>query len=399
MKERKPHGLLVGGLLATLLLFGTNTAVFADAGAGAAVPAAQAPSGRTQVAVARRSYPDVAPATVEQTSPGHYRLDWSGLEGGVTITVASAADAPAAARRLLARGLEGESASVVVDREARPYFHIEDRHGRGWWAAERLLPLEGGRNFRDLGGYLTADGRQVRWGKIFRAGAMADLTAVDQQYLAELGLRQVCDLRTTIEREQEPVKWLEAGGEVDYWTRDYVMSSADFNRVLAGGDITETEVRDSFARLYASLPYEQEVAYRDMFRMLVEGDVPLAFNCTAGKDRTGVAAALILSALGVPRETVFADYGLSNRYLTADRFLQAKKPESDDEAQARTPMQQAMVRLPAVVIQAMLGAEPDYLAATFDAIEKRNGSVENYLREVLGVTDADLATLRQSLLD
>lgn len=238
MKERKPHGLLVGGLLATLLLFGTNTAVFADAGAGAAVPAAQAPSGRTQVAVARRSYPDVAPATVEQTSPGHYRLDWSGLEGGVTITVASAADAPAAARRLLARGLEGESASVVVDREARPYFHIEDRHGRGWWAAERLLPLEGGRNFRDLGGYLTAD-----------------------------------------------------------------------------------------------------------------------------------------------------------------RFLQAKKPESDDEAQARTPMQQAMVRLPAVVIQAMLGAEPDYLAATFDAIEKRNGSVENYLREVLGVTDADLATLRQSLLD
>ena len=297
MRKRKLRSLLASGLLATLLLSGTN-AVLADADAGVTVPAAQRQSAESQVEPAKRSYPDVAPATVEETSPGHYRLAWSGLEGAVTISVAAAPDALQAERRLLARGLEGESASFVIDLGSRPYFHIEDRHGRGWWVAERLLPLEGGRNFRDLDGYLTADGHQVWWGKIFRAGAMADLTAADQNYLAELGLRQVCDLRITIEREQE-------------------------------------------------------VAYRDMFRMLVEGDVPLAFNCTAGKDRAGVAAALILSALGVPRETVFADYELSNRYLTADRFLHAKQPESDDEAQTQTPMQQAMSKLPAAAIRAM----------------------------------------------
>ncbi|HNC70004.1 MAG TPA: tyrosine-protein phosphatase [Pseudomonadales bacterium] len=398
MKNWNLRSLLASGLTAALLFIGASVA---RADVPGAVPVPASASTTTADAPAARVFRDVAPATVERTSPGHYRLRWSGLDGSVSISVASVPDAPAAERQTLARGLVGEEAGFEVDQGGRPYFHIEDRNGHGLWVAERLLPLEGGRNFRDLGGYLTADGHQVRWGKLFRSGAMAELGAADQKYLSDLGLRQVCDFRTTSERVHEPARWLEAGGAVDYWTRDYEMSDADFSRLLTD-DITEAGVKASFARLYGNLAYEQSVAFREMFRMLVEGDLPLAFNCTAGKDRTGVAAALILTALGVPRETVLADYELTNRYLTPTAFLNGKDrktPEGSKAEETKAPLQQMLARLPPPVIKAMLGAEPEYLAAVFGEIEQRSGSVNNYFHEVLGVSDADLARLRAELLD
>ena len=398
MKNWNLRSLLASGLTAALLFIGAGVAC---ADVPRTVPVATPASVTATNAPAARAFRDVAPATVERTSPGHYRLHWSGLDGAVSISVASVPDARAAERQILARGLVGEEAAFEVNQGGRPYFHIEDRSGHSLWVAERLLPLEGGRNFRDLGGYLTADGRQVRWGKVFRSGAMAALSAADQKYLSDLGLRQVCDFRTTSERLHEPAGWLEAGGAVNYWTRDYEMSDAAFSRLLTG-DITEAGVKTSFARLYGNLAYEQSLAFREMFRMLVDGDLPLAFNCTAGKDRTGVAAALILTALGVPRETVLADYALTNRYLTPAAFLNGndrKAQEGGKADEAKAPLQQMIGKLPPLVIKAMLGAEPEYLAAVFSEIEQRSGSMNNYFHEVLGVSDADLARLRAELLD
>lgn len=321
---------------------------------------------------------------VERTAPGAYEIDWT-ASAPVDIYVADKADAPANERRQLVDDDKDGKATVSVAADKRPYFYVVPEGGKGQWVAERLLPLEGGRNFRDLGGYAAADGRTVVWGKLFRSGSMVKLTPNDFDYLGRIGIRTVCDFRTDQERKDEPNKWAEAA-KLDYWTRDYTMSGGDLKRLFSG-DFTAEQAREAVIELYRTLPYEQAEAYRVMFRKMLDGGLPLAFNCSAGKDRTGLAAALILTALGVPRDTVFADYELTNRYLM--------NALTRDKASA-SPL---LANVPKDVVAALMVADPAYLNAAFDEIAKRNGSTEGYLRDVLSLSDADIARLRDMLLE
>lgn len=254
------------------------------------------------------------------------------------------------------------------------------------WAA-RLLPLQGARNFRDLGGYRTADGRSVRWGKLFRSGSMAELTPADCDYLGGLGIRFVCDLRTTDERAAAPCAWTERAGTI-HWSRDYLTSFGDL-RGLLRADLppTVTAVRTVMQAAYRQLPFEQAPAYRELFKRLHQGELPMIFNCTAGKDRTGIAAALILSALGVDREQIVEDYGLSNQLL-------------DPLRHAGNPNKKSLLgRLSPEVLQSIMGTHPDYLRSAFVAIEERHGKLERYLSEALGVGEDELACIRRELLE
>ena len=332
----------------------------------------------------------LAAASVEPVSAGHYRIGWGTVAAPVDIYVATAADAPASRRTLLARGVKGTGAEVEARIEGRPYFFLKPAGGKAVVVAERLLPLEGGRNFRDMGGYATADGRTVRWGKVFRSGAMAGLTPADQHYLAGLGVRHVYDFRTTSERGQEQAVWLQNTPGLAYWTRDYEMSGADLGQLMTS-EFTGKDARDAMIALYKKLPYEQQPAYSEMFRTMVAGQTPLAFNCTAGKVRAGLAAALILTALGVPRDTVMADYLLTNRYLPMAYSARTMKD-------GKSEMEAMMARLSPEAIDAFLGADPDYLRTAFAAIEARNGTIDNYLRDELGLSDKDRAALQARLL-
>lgn len=240
----------------------------------------------------------------------------------------------------------------------RPYFQLKSRRG-SVLVAERFLPLQGGRNFRDLGGYLAADGRMVRWGRIYRSGSMVGLTEWDYEYLSHLGVRVICDLRSTSERATEPTKW--AGPQV--LSRDYDIDMDRYRRDL-GAQPTEESTRTAMVRNYERLPYEQAEMYAKILTELAAGRAPLTLNCSAGKDRTGLAAALILSALDVPRSTIFADYLLSN------------------EARARTQGQVAAV----------------YLKTAFATIEKNEGSVSAYFDQRLGLSAADIQRLREQYL-
>src|ERR1700753_2873914 len=100
------------------------------------------------------------------------------------------------------------------------------------WPQARVLPLEGGRNFRDLGGYATEDGRRVKWGVLFRSGSLIGLTAADWEHLSPRGVRALCDHRTPREREHEPVP-LDSLPSVLYWSRDYLTSFADLRSLMA----------------------------------------------------------------------------------------------------------------------------------------------------------------------
>lgn len=323
--------------------------------------------------------------SVERSPNGGYRVSWPQWRATpVDLFVADRPDAPVSERRQLADDDRDGTADVTVHDTRRPYFFVQPAKGNGHWVAERLLPLEGGRNFRDLGGYRASDGRTVRWGKIYRSGSMSGLTAQDFDYLGRLGIRSVYDLRTERERKGEPNRWATAA-QIGYWARDYAMSGGDLSR-LADPKVTAAEARQLMAESYRAIPYEQAPAYREMFRQLASGQTPLAFNCTIGKDRAGIAAALVLTALGVPRETVVADYGLTNRYL----------PMALERDKAINPK---MAALPRHVAEVLLVADPAYLEMAFEEMSKRNGSPEGYLREVIGLSAADQARLKAFLLE
>jgi protein-tyrosine phosphatase len=334
--------------------------------------------------------PQVTQAVVEQSAAGSYRLRWSGPPSGtpVDVFVADQPNAPRKALKLIVNNdIDGEAAiSPLV--KGRPYFYVAANQGAGVWTAERVLPLEGGRNFRDLGGYGVADGRRVKWGRIYRSGSMAELTLTDYDYLSNLGIRVVCDLRTPEERHAEPNKWQQVA-KVSYWTRDYAMSFGELRKLMASGLPTAQQAKEAMMAGYRELPFEQAPAYRELFKRLAAGEIPLAFNCSAGKDRAGTAAALILTALGVPRETVTKDYALSDKVVDFRRTYAAK-------ANGRSS---PLEKMPPDIVTAILSSDPDYIRAALAAIEERHGSVEQYLQDELDVTARDLDAIRQQLLE
>lgn len=252
----------------------------------------------------------------------------------------------------------------------------------------RIIALKGGRNFRDLGGYRTEDGRSVKWRKIFRSGSMAGVTPADQEHLVKLSIRAICDLRTIHEREMEPCSWHQ-GSEITYWSRDYVEGFGELRKLMASPLSTPQDARSAMIEGYRRLPFQQAPGYKELFKRLAAGEVPLAFNCSAGKDRAGTGAALILSALGVPRETVLEDYSLTDRIVDFKSLFMGRAQQRNSSLATQSPE----------IIAAVLGTDTAYLNAALEAIEQKHGSVAGYVHEVLGVDANALAGMRQLLLE
>ncbi|WP_230482084.1 tyrosine-protein phosphatase [Sphingomonas sp. Leaf21] len=241
----------------------------------------------------------------------------------------------------------------------------------------RVLPLQGGHNFRDLGGYRTTDGRMVKWGLLYRSGQMHDLTPADYAYLQTLGIRTVCDFRDTRERSGQPTDW-PAGQAPRILSDDYAL---DMSAMMLPGDPatwTQGQVVTAMTATYPKLLDQFRGQYARMFAELLAGHAPLAFHCTAGKDRTGVAAALLLSALGVPRATIVEDYLLSNRHMAplpanAGGFWAKLSPEA---------------------ARAFAGVDRRYIDAVFATIDRHPGGMAGYLKQEMGLGQPEIARLR-----
>lgn len=253
------------------------------------------------------------------------------------------------------------------------------------WPRTRVLPLEGGRNFRDLGGYATQDGRHVRWGVLFRSGSLARLTRADWNHLAVRGVRALCDLRSTGERASEPVQLADLPS-VSYWARDYTTSFAELRAMLRTHFATADAARQGMISGYRELPFEQAASYRQLFASLKAGHIPLIFNCSAGKDRTGTAAALILRALGVPRSTVVEDFVLTNEVLDLQKLLLQRAGNS-------------WAKHSPEVVGAITRADPDYIQTALDSIDERHGSIAGFLADELDVSERELQLIKDALLE
>jgi protein-tyrosine phosphatase len=265
---------------------------------------------------------------------------------------------------------------VIVDQTAKP----QQRH----------LDFDSTKNFRDLGGYRTVDGKTLRWELLYRSGGLHKLTDRDLQHLSALSLNRVIDFRSEYEKGLEP---------------DRLPIEASIQRVeipiLDASTAVVQDSRDEFVRnlrtidpvkymleTYVGFVMQFTPAFQQFIRELAfaEGR-PVLFHCTAGKDRTGYASAILLRMLGVPHETVTEDYLLSNDHFYAGhkwnlmlaRLLKGKRFADS--------------------IKGFMIADPRYLSAAFETIDREYGSFENYIRDGLGLSTADVEHFKAIYLE
>lgn len=258
----------------------------------------------------------------------------------------------------------------------------------------RILPLVGACNFRDFGGYATADGRHVRWRRLFRSGVMTRLQPASIDEVRKLDIRAVCDLRRTDERQRNPNPSF--GPDVRLFEWDTSVETSPLRRPEFARSATIEEARAAMVGMYERIPYVLQPRLAGTFTALEQAEEGgIVVHCSAGKDRTGVAVALVLEMLGVPRERVVADYVLTNDAV--DLAAQWLGAGSTGIGLAETP--EPIIALPPVARSAVLDAHESYIVASLHAIEARHGSVEGYLREELGLDGQLLETLRARLLE
>jgi len=327
-------------------------------------------------------YARVSDATVDRTAQGTLQLHWSDSNPVDVYVVKSVTQGLKEARLIAAADRDGEYAMPAPSHE-RPYFLLKDRKDDTVvMVAERVLPLDQGSNFRDLGGYLAADGKHVRWGLLFRSGATPLLTEQDLAEIDTLGLQQMIDLRASEERVFAPTRI----SGVSYGAVGYSFAS-----IVNGGQFdVET--------IYRNFPGMLAPQMRMLFAALLRKEVPVVFNCSAGQDRTGFASALILTALNVPRPVIYADYKLSTTY----RKPEFEMPPIDPAQHPNDPFAQIFARMSSSAHkpQPLVGKDGQpFLAFAFDEMDKKWGSPEAYLKNELGIGPVQLALLRELYLE
>lgn len=256
---------------------------------------------------------------------------------------------------------------------------------------EAALHLPGSPAFRDLGGMVTTDGRRLAPRRLFRADALHSPAIDRDRLLPELALRLVCDLRSAEERElARCLHWLDPAPRSLHveLSADLAVPAAPFvRRMIAAPD---PDAAQALMRLtYASMPRAAVSRLHVLFDALAAGEWPAVIHCTAGKDRTGFTVAMLLAALGVHRDAIYADYLLGSRR---------------DPLQVDSPSSQYLTRLLGRELvpdeaRFMHGVRREYLDASMEAIERDWGSIPLYLQQGLGLDDARLSRLREQFLE
>jgi protein-tyrosine phosphatase len=320
----------------------------------------------------------VLSAKADRQADGQVMISWTTDPGEtVDVLLAPAPTTPLAAMQVVSSA-DPDGQHLLARSESTPYVTLRSSDGRVYRLAERLPGVVGASNFRDVGGYRTADGRQIRWGMIYRSSSLSELTPGDAERLRALGLRTIVDLRSSDERKDEPTRW-SGSARPQTVAHDYEMDVSAFLGSFRNG-ATPDAARKLMTDFYPAVLQSHRPQFRAVFdSLLAREDGPVLFHCTAGKDRTGVLTALLLSALGVPRDQVIADFLLSNTYYQP-------KPLPGDAG--------GLARLPPDVMAVLMGVEASYLEAVFAELDRTYGGVEGYLDRELGVDATDLAILK-----
>lgn len=268
--------------------------------------------------------------------------------------------------------------------KTRIYFQLVTNEGKSI-ISERHLPIEKGFNFRDLGGYRTLEGRYVKWGKIIRTDEILNLNSSDVSYLNSIPIKTVIDFRTDSESSSSPEYrfsdfyerlGINAGDltSLMYRACPYMINSDQ----PADLTVTEQDIVNEMISLNKQFINDDNII--DQFRKFFEyvqnpSKLPIAYHCTAGKDRTGISSFMILTSLGVSQDVAFEDYLLSNVYLEPKyRQLKTNCP----------------------VLSPALGVAREFIQAAIDEANEKYGSLENFFTRMVGV---NITLMKELFLD
>ena len=250
----------------------------------------------------------------------------------------------------------------------------------------RLLPMDGAHNTRELGGYKTTDGKSVKWGMLYRSDKLSDISDTDQAYLQDLGIKKIIDFRSKEEKEEDPdiipkgIDYIEMPISVDGAMRSKIEA------VLKGE--TNKDVKSFLIDANKEFVSNYTDVYEDFLRNLIDDDGPALFHCTAGKDRAGFAAAITLIALGVSKEDVIADY------MKTNQFTKERIEEIIGQIELMT-----LYQTDAEILRPLLGVEREYIETAFQTAEEKYGSLENFIRDGLNISDEDIQKLRNKFIE
>ena len=266
-------------------------------------------------------------------------------------------------------------------------------------AGQRHIALDGQTNFRDLGGYATTDGHTVKWGEVYRSGELQKLSDADVEKLAGLGIKTVASFLIQGEIDARGADRVPEGTQEIHLPIDGAIGLGDVVEKLIEarqtGDfsIVPPEVNPNIHRATITSTHKQ---YSELLNTLADPDkLPMVFHCSHGVHRTGTGAAVLLSALGVPWETVREDYLLSNTYRKDEN---AKRIAQLRAAYAKTkgiPEEE----VDTTNIEAFYILKGNYIDASLEQAIADYGSMENYIREGLKISDETLQSLRRNLLE
>lgn len=257
----------------------------------------------------------------------------------------------------------------------RNYYHVKFTDGSVSPVTDRLIRTDGVINFRDMGGYVTQDGRTVRWGALLRSADLHELSERDLQAAETLGIDWICDLRSAFEVTERPSPAI--GKAVNTNIPFMAEANPEEMQRVAGLDLNAG---------YKAMILNTEKCALILRELLAEGRDTALFHCAAGKDRTGVVCAVILLTLGVPRDVVIEDYELTNLAVGGlmQRFLKDKDKYIG-----------IMPDLGNEVPEMMKAA---FIQASLEVIDEAYGSFDRYLHEGLGFTAEEVAALRNKYL-
>lgn len=271
----------------------------------------------------------------------------------------------------------------------------------------RVLPIDGVINFRDLGGYQTQDGNKVRYGRVFRSAQLDRLTSIGVEQAASLGIKSVMDFRfddeilrfPTVKHafpQAEFVSWqdLQPVSKVKPLEKKQSVGKGSWRESLDSND--PDQVREAMRINYPQKLYSHKHIYRDMLMRLVKEESPLLFHCAAGKDRTGVAAALILSLVGVSDDLLVEDYLVTAE--TTKGLLESFHAAGAATGEDQQNFHSKLASYPKHVIKPVFDTDPDYISTLISYVNQKYGGFRSYAVAVLDLDEDFFRKLEEALL-
>jgi protein-tyrosine phosphatase len=253
--------------------------------------------------------------------------------------------------------------------------------------------LTGVANFRDIGGYSVGNGHKIKSGVVFRSGELSGLTTGDQQSIERLNIRYEIDLRTDAERSANPSNWGKKVPQVISISVGMPRDSTPQTSIRQFSEVKDAaQAKMQMAQTTANLAINGAGDIGKVLGELAKENGPALIHCTAGKDRTGVTVAILMTLLGASREDVYHEYLRSNESVDAQLQRQKAREQSGKDVNALSGLDPS-------VIKAMMGTDASYMEAMFREINAKYGSFDGFTRDGLKLTPAQVAQLRKNLIN